>query len=159
MDAADSNPGQSAGRTTIGSNSLTLNAAPPLLLPGADLEEGKFQLESNKHVDAANRIVWSEERKDWLRTWQPKLRRDVNRLTEQVSRFKQALPQFAQQAEDVARPALESGWQLLRLSWKNKLNPLSPEEADTQLSLVKEKFTAWADFTRRSDISQPERCD
>jgi hypothetical protein len=102
----------------------------------------------------ANRIVWSEERKDWLKTWQPKLRRDVNRLTEQVSRCKQALPQFAQQAEDVARPALESGWQLLRLSWKNKFNPLSPEEAETQLSLVKEKFAVWTDFTRRSDISQ-----
>jgi len=102
----------------------------------------------------AIRIVWNEERKDWLKTWQPKLRRDVNRLTEQVSRFKQVLPQFAQQAEDVAQPALKSGWQLLRLSWKNKFNPISPEEADAQLSLVKEKFEAWTDFTRRTDISQ-----
>ena len=110
---------------------------------------------NRSHMNAkANRIVWNEERKDWLKTWQPKLRREVNKLTEQVSRFKQELPHFAQQAEDVSQPALESGWQLLRLSWKNKFNPLSPEEADAQLTLVRDKFAAWANFTRRSDISQ-----
>ena len=101
-----------------------------------------------------NRVIWNQEKKDWLKTWQPKLRRDVNKLTEQVARFKQALPQFAEQAERAAQAALESGWELLGLSWKNKFNPLSPEEADARLSAVKKEFAAWADFTGRSDISK-----
>lgn len=100
------------------------------------------------------RHVWSEERKHWLKGWQPQLRRDLNRLTDQISRFKVALPQFAAQAEQVARPILQSGLQLLRLSWNNKFNPLSPEEAELAFKEFKENFLAWAHFTTRPDVSQ-----
>lgn len=101
-----------------------------------------------------SRFIWNEEKKNWLKTWQPKLRRDVNKLTEQVSRFKKALPHFAQEAENAAQPFLESGSLLLRLSWKNKFNPLSPEEAEVEFNKIREKFALWTAFTNRTEVSQ-----
>jgi hypothetical protein len=101
-----------------------------------------------------NRFIWSEDKKDWLKTWQPGLRRNVNRFSKQLSLFKQVLPDFAQEAEIAARPYLESGWLLLHLSWKNKFNPLSPESAEAKLSRLNESLASWTDFTSRPDVAR-----
>src|SRR5947208_1195403 len=100
------------------------------------------------------RFIWSEEKKEWLKSWQPKLRRDLNKLTEQVSRFKEALPNFAHEAENAAAPFLQVGWSLLQLSWKNKFNPLSPEEAEVEFGRMNEKSALWRGFVARSDVSE-----
>jgi len=104
--------------------------------------------------DRRNRVTWSDEKKEWLKTWQPKLRRDANKLTEQVSRFKTSLPQFAEDAERASQPFLESCRLLLQLSWKNKFNPLSSEEAEAEFSKMHEKFLVWVDFMKRPEVSE-----
>jgi hypothetical protein len=55
---------------------------------------------------------------------------------------------------EFSTPFLEAGWRLLRLSWKNKFNPLSPDEAEVEFSQIRHKFAIWTNFTNRADVSE-----
>jgi hypothetical protein len=103
------------------------------------------------------RFTWSAQEKDWLKTWQPKLRRDLRKLGEQVKRFEQAIPTLAVEAKEAADPFLTHGWKLLELSWKNKYNQLSREEAESEYKKINEKFDVWAAFVGRKDVSSAVR--
>lgn len=99
--------------------------------------------------------IWTQEEKQWIKTWERDVQTQYRRLIEQVERFQKAVPGFLEEAAKTAQPFLAEAEGLLTFAQgaaRRKYQQLSPNEAKQKLSDVHAHLAAWSEFIGRPDV-------
>jgi hypothetical protein len=106
-------------------------------------------------VKEQNGWVWTEQEKQWIKTWKPYVQFQSKKLTTQVDRFQKGLPKFADEAAKAAQSYLRAAKALLTLAEQAKSRPylpVSPEEAKQLLYGFEDQLLPWKAFTRCPEV-------